>query len=173
MSISNFLSKLIFLVSYIDALSTEGIRFGNNVSVGKNTTIECTGNLKHIGKGLQVGNNVGLGTHGFWGCAGGITIGDDTIFGNYVSLHAENHIFSDMEIPVRFQGVTHQGISIGRNCWIGAKVTILDGVSIGDGCVIAAGAVVTTQFPANCIIGGVPAKIIKYREPTCVSCTTP
>ena len=102
MSISNFLSKLIFLVSYIDALSTEGISFGNNVSVGKNTTIECTGNLKHIGKGLQVGNNVGLGTHGFWGCAGGITIGDDTIFGNYVSLHAENHIFSDMEIFVRF-----------------------------------------------------------------------
>lgn len=51
--------------------------------------------------------------------------------------------------------------------------SFLDGVSIGDGCVIAAGAVVTTQFPANCIIGGLPAKIIKYREPTCVSCTTP
>ena len=116
---------------------------------------------------------MGLGTQGFWGCAGGITIGDDTIFGNYVSLHTENHIFSDVEPPVRFQGVTHQGISIGRNCWTGAKVTILDGVSIGDGWVIAAGAVVTTQCPANCIIGGVPAKIIKYREPTCASCTTP
>lgn len=48
---------------------------------------------------------MGLGTQGFWGCAGGITIGDDTIFGNYVSLHAENHIFSDVEPPVRFQGV--------------------------------------------------------------------
>ena len=100
-------------------------------------------------------------------------INTDNHFGNYVSLHAENHIFSDVEPPVRFQGVTHQGISIGRNCWTGAKVTILDGVSVGDGCVIAAGAVVTTQFPANCIIGGVPAKIIKYREPTCASCTTP
>ncbi|MDO4702718.1 MAG: acyltransferase [Tannerella sp.] len=97
----------------------------------------------------------------------------DVLFRNYVGLHAENHVFSDREVPIRTQGVTHPGISIGRNCWIGVKVAILYGVSIGDGCVIAAGAVVTAQFPANCIIGVVPAKIIKYREPTCVSCTTP
>ncbi len=158
---------------YIDALSIEGTRFGNNVSVCKNSTIECAGNLRQIGKGLRIGNNVDLGTYEFLECAGGITIGDDTIFGNYVSLHAENYIFSDIEPPIRAQGVTHQSISICRNCWISAKVTILDGASIGDGCVIAAGAVVTTKFPANCIIGGVPAKIIKYREAICVSCTTP
>ena len=52
---------------------------------------------------------------------------------------------------------------IGSNCWIGAKATILDGVHIGDGCIVAAGAVVTKSFPDNVIIGGVPAKIIKYR----------
>lgn len=149
---------------FIDALSTDGIVFGKNVSIGKHTTIECSGSLMNIGKGLIVGNNVGLGTHGFFGCAGGITIGDDTIFGNYVSLHSENHIVDDLYKPIRLQGVTRQGIIIGNNCWIGAKATILDGVSIGDGCIVAAGAVVTKGiYENNSIIGGVPAKIIKKR----------
>jgi len=53
---------------------------------------------------------------------------------------------------------------VGRNCWIGAKATFLDGAEIGDGCVVAAGALVRGKFPNNCIIGGVPAKILKMRE---------
>ncbi len=149
---------------YIDALSTEGIKLGKNVSIGKNSTIECTGSLRWIGKGLQIGNNVGLGTHGFFGCAGGIIIGDDTILGNYVSFHSENHVFKKIDIPIKEQGVTHKGIHVGSNCWIGAKVTILDGASIGNGCIVAAGSIVTAKFPNNCIIGGVPAKILKYRN---------
>src|SRR2546423_12223825 len=74
---------------YIDALSEQGIILGNNVSMGMNTKIEGTGNLQFLGKGLYVGNNVGLGSDNFFGCAGGIEIGDDTIIGNYVSLHSE------------------------------------------------------------------------------------
>lgn len=148
---------------YIDALSINGIQLGDNVSIGKNTTIECSGTLKDLGKGLKVGNNVGLGTHGFFGCAGGIEIGDNTIFGNYVSMHAENHNFSDRSQPIRLQGVNRKGIKIGSDCWIGAKVTILDGAVIGNGCIVAAGAVVRGQFPENVIIGGVPARIIKQR----------
>jgi len=149
----------------INALSTDGIVFGKNVSIGKFTTIECSGSLKNIGKGLIVGNNVGMGTHGFFGCAGGIIIGNDTIFGNYVSLHSENHIVEDLNKSIRLQGVTRQGILIGNNCWIGAKATILDGANIGDGCIVAAGAVVTKgYYENNSIIGGVPAKIIKKRN---------
>lgn len=148
---------------YIDALSLKGISFGNNVSIGKYTTIECTGTLKSLGKGLKVGSRVGLGTHGFFGCAGGIEIGDDTIFGNYVSLHSENHNFQDRNIPIRLQGVNRKGIIIGKDCWIGAKVTILDGTVIGDGCIVAAGAVVRGYIPPYSIIGGIPAKVIKSR----------
>ena len=148
---------------YIDALSSEGISFGYNVSIGKHTTIECTGTLKSLGKGLKVGSRVGLGTHGFFGCAGGIEIGDDTIFGNYVSLHSENHNFQDRYIPIRLQGVNRKGIIIGKDCWIGAKVTILDGTVIGDGCIVAAGAVVRGYIPPYSIIGGIPAKVIKSR----------
>jgi len=149
---------------YIDALSTEGIVFGDNVSLGKKITIECTGNLQLIGKGLKVGNNVGLGADNFFGCAGGIEIGDDTIMGNFISLHSENHNYNDALVPIRLQGVTRAGIKIGKNCWIGSKSTILDGAIIEDGCVIAAGSVVKAGlYKANGIYGGVPATFIKQR----------
>lgn len=149
---------------FIDALSIDGISLGHNVSIGKYTTIECSGTVKNIGKGLSIGNNVGMGTHGYWGCAGGVTVGDNTIFGNYVSIHSENHIYTDVTIPIRLQGVERLGVSIGNNCWIGAKVTILDGVIIEDGCIIAAGSVLTNgRYKKNAIYGGVPAKLLKSR----------
>jgi acetyltransferase-like isoleucine patch superfamily enzyme len=148
---------------FIDALSTGGIAFGKNCSIGKYTCIECTGSLKYLGKGLVVGDNVGLGTHSFYGCAGGIDIGDDVIIGNYVSMHSENHNFADRGTLIRLQGVNHKGIKIGNNCWIGAKATILDGTTIGNGCVVAAGAVVIGCFPNDVVIGGVPAKVLKER----------
>lgn len=151
---------------YIDAMGSEGIVCGDRVSFGRETTMIVTGSLQHIGKGIMIGNNVGLGTRGHIGGAGGVTIGDDTIIGNYVSIHPENHNFSDLSTPIRLQGVNHKGIVIGKGCWIGAKATILDGTRIGNGCVVAAGAVVSGTFPDNVIIGGVPAKIIKKRNET-------
>lgn len=147
----------------IDALSTDGVSFGKGVSIGEGTRILCTGSLKSIGKGIKVGDNVGMGEYCHYGCAGGIEIGDDTIVGIYVTMHSENHVFDDIDKPIRSQGVSHKGIKIGRDCWIGAKVTVLDGAVVGNGCVVAAGAVVRGTFPDNCIIGGVPARILKYR----------
>ena len=148
---------------YIDALSIEGMTFGNNVSIGKYTMIECTGSFKQIGKGLIVGDNVGLGTRGNFGCAGGVVIGSNTIIGSYVSFHSENHNYVDKNELIRHQGVSHKGIKIGENCWIGAKATILDGAQVGDGSIIAAGAVVRGIFEKNSVIGGVPAKLLKKR----------
>lgn len=150
---------------YIDALSKKGLICGNNVSLGYFTHIELTGSLKLLGQGMIVGNNVGLGSHGHYGSGAGLLeIGDNTIFGNYVSIHPENHNFADLNIPIRLQGVNGKGIKIGNDCWIGAKVTILDGTVIGDHSIVAAGAVVTGKFPPYSIIGGVPAKIIKMRK---------
>lgn len=148
----------------LDALSHNGISFGNHVSVGCFTRIECTGSFSNLGLGFKCGNNCGLGTNCFYGAAGGIEIGDDVIIGNYVSMHSENHNFEDINKPIRLQGVNHKGIKIGNNCWIGAKATILDGAVIGNGTVVAAGAVVRGQFPDNVVLAGVPAKIIKYRS---------
>ena len=149
---------------YINALSFEGLTLGKKVSLGMYTTIKLTGSLQKIGNYIKIGDNVGLGTHGFYGCGMGfLEIGDDTIIGNYVSIHPENHNYKDLSIPIRLQGVNGKGIKIGKNCWIGAKVTILDGTSIGDNCIVAAGAVLKGTFPDNVIIRGVLAKIMKYR----------
>jgi len=149
---------------YIDALSKNGLTIGNNVSMGFHTHIDLTGSLKNIAKGIKIGNNVGLGSHGHYGSGiGGLEIGDDTIIGNYVSFHPENHNFSDLSIPIRLQGVSGKGIKIGNNCWIGAKATFLDGSQIGNGCIVAAGAIVKGEFPDNVIIGGIPAKVLKKR----------
>jgi acetyltransferase-like isoleucine patch superfamily enzyme len=150
--------------SLVDALSVTGVELGANTSIGRNTRIECTGNLRTIGRGLCVGDNVGLGTDCFYGCGGGITIGDDTIVGNYVTFHSENHQVDNAEKPIRAQGVTRVGISIGNNCWIGAKATILDGANVGDGCVIAAGSVVLAgDYAPNGIFGGTPARLLRSR----------
>ncbi|MFT6338188.1 MAG: acetyltransferase-like isoleucine patch superfamily enzyme, partial [Halioglobus sp.] len=100
----------------------------------------------------------------YLGGGGTLEIGNDCIVGQYFSCHPENHNYSIIEVPIRMQGVTHQGIKIGNNCWIGSKATVLDGVEIGAGCIIAAGAVVTKSFPSNSIIAGVPAKMIKRRN---------
>jgi acetyltransferase-like isoleucine patch superfamily enzyme len=149
---------------FIDALSTESVSFGDNTSIQKKTTIECSGTIKQLGKGLVVGKNVGIGANSYLGCAGGITIGDDTIMGNFVSFHAENHNYQDPGIPIRLQGVNRKGIRVGNNCWIGAKATILDGAFINAGCIVAAGAVVREGvYQENSILAGVPAKVIKSR----------
>lgn len=150
---------------YIDALSTDGVYIGNNVNIGKYCSIEATGSLTNIGKGLVIEDGVGLNSNCFLGCAGGIIIGRDTIIGELVTMHSENHNFSDITRPIKQQGVNRKGIKIGNGCWIGAKVTVLDGAEIGNGCVIAAGSVVTAgKYDDNCIYGGVPAKLIKSRE---------
>lgn len=148
----------------LSALSKNGIQLGNNVSIGAFSRVLVSTSLHHIGDHITIGNNVGIGEFAYLGGAGGLTIGDDCIVGQYWSCHPENHLHTDLILPIRLQGVSRKGIIIGKNCWIGSKVTILDGVTIGYGCIIAAGSVVTNSFPDNSIIGGVPAKILKNRN---------
>ena len=149
--------------TYIDALSFDGISIGDYVVLGRNTRIECTGSLERIGKGLVIGDRTTFGNDCFFGAAGGIVIGDDVVAGQYIRFHSENHNYIDMEKLIREQGVTHKGIRVGNNCWIGSGAVFLDGSALGNGCVVASNAVVTKQYPDNSVIGGVPAKLIKYR----------
>jgi len=149
---------------FISALGKKGVWLGNNVGIGDYSRLVISTSLNHLGEYIKIGNNVGIGEFAYLGGAGGLEIGDDCIIGQYFSCHPENHIADHLEIPIRHQGVVRKGIRIGKNCWIGSKVTILDGVEIGDGCIIAAGAVVNKSFPGNSIIGGVPAKLLKERK---------
>lgn len=148
----------------IDALSTEGVILGDGVVLGRNTCIECTGSLEFIGKGVKIGNRTTFGNDCFFGAAGGIQVGNDVVAGQYIRFHSENHNYLNLNKLIREQGVSHKGIKIGNNCWIGAGVVFLDGAEIGDGCVVGANSVVTKKFTSNLVLAGNPAKIIYSRE---------
>lgn len=110
------------------------------------------------GKNLTVGKNVFLNS----GCKvqdqGGVTIGDNTLIGHNVVLATLNHAFD----PSRRADMCPAPIQIGRDVWIGSNAVILPGVTIGDGAVIAAGAVVSKDVPQNAVVGGVPARVIRH-----------
>lgn len=148
---------------YVSALGTEGVWLGDHVGIGAHGRVVVSTSWSDPGRGIRIGDRVGIGEFAYLGGAGGLEIGADTIAGQYLSTHPENHVVDDYETLVRLQGVTRRGIRIGRNCWIGAKVTFLDGAVVGDHCVVAAGAVVRGEFPDGVVIGGVPARILKHR----------
>jgi acetyltransferase-like isoleucine patch superfamily enzyme len=147
----------------IDGLSREGVVIGNGVNIGPYTVIEASGIITNMGKGIRIGDQSGIGGFSFIGGAGGVEIGSNVIMGQWTSFHPENHVFDNIDIPIRLQGVTRQGIVVGDDCWVGAKVTFLDGARVGHGCVIAAGAVVRGDIPPYSIVAGVPARVIRSR----------
>ena len=148
----------------IDALSLQGVILGDNVTIAKFTTIQCTGVIRSLGLGLRIGNNSAIGAFSFLGAQGGITIGNDVIMGPRVSFHAENHKYSDLHLPIRLQGETQRGIVVEDDCWVGSGSIFLDGVHVGTGSVVAAGSVVTKDVPAFSVVAGSPARIIRRRN---------
>jgi acetyltransferase-like isoleucine patch superfamily enzyme len=147
----------------IDALSRHGIHIGNNVSVGRFSVIECTGILTHLGEGFWIGDNSNLGDYNFVGAAGGVRIGSRVLIGQSVRFHSENHVFTRKDIPIQEQGVTNAGIVVEDDVWLGSGAVVLDGVTIGRGAVVAAGSVVTKDVPPYAVVGGAPAKVLKFR----------
>lgn len=148
---------------HINALSKHGIRLGSNVTVAKGAILICTGVISRLGEGIWIGDNSAVGALSFLGGQGGIRIGNDVIMGPQVKIFSENHHYDKFDTLIRKQGESRKGVLIEDNCWIGAGATILDGVRIGEGAIVAAGAVVTRDLPAFSVSGGVPAKVLKFR----------
>lgn len=110
-----------------------------------------------FGKNISVGEGVFINACCHFQDHGGVTIGDGCQIGHNVVFATLNH-----ELPAERRGVTRPApITLGKNIWVGSNATILQGVTIGDNAVVAAGAVVTKDVPANTIVGGVPARVIK------------
>jgi acetyltransferase-like isoleucine patch superfamily enzyme len=111
----------------------------------------------NFGKNIRIGKNVFINHACTFLDMGGITIEDDVLIGPKVNLITENHPLDRNDR----KSLICKPIVIKRNAWIGAAATILPGVTIGENSVVAAGAVVTADVPANTIVGGIPAKFIK------------
>jgi acetyltransferase-like isoleucine patch superfamily enzyme len=147
----------------IDALTQEGVSLGDRVTIREGSIVNSTSKLDNLGHSLTVEDDVYIGPYAFIGVGGPITIRSRTIIGPRVTLIAEEHRFDGFD-SVREQGVTRQGITIDKECWLGACVTILDGVTIGRGSVIGAGSVVTRSLPERSIAYGVPARVHGTRD---------
>lgn len=111
----------------------------------------------NFGRHIKIGKNVFINHDCSFLDLGGITIEDDVQIGPKVSLITENHPLD----PATRKSLDLKSILIKRNAWIGAGAIILPGITIGENSVVAAGAVVNKDVPANNIVGGVPAKVIK------------
>jgi maltose O-acetyltransferase len=108
--------------------------------------------------GLSVGHHVYIGFGTYLG-QGDITLDNQVLIGNFASITASNHLRKDGSY--RFGGYEAKEVCIGRGTWLAAHSSVMAGVKVGEGCVVAAGAVVTKDFGDHLVIVGVPAKTIK------------
>ena len=127
---------------------------GKNVNIDKYATFSSH---------LSIGDNSGIGKHSF--LQGEVIIGSNVMMGAECLIYTQNHEFSSKEIPMYYQGYKlPEKVVISDDVWIGGRVIILPGVTVGKGAIIGAGAVVTKDVPDYAVVGGNPAKILKFRE---------
>jgi acetyltransferase-like isoleucine patch superfamily enzyme len=138
-------------------------RKSEHITIGDGTFI-LNGSLLHpYGGWISVGRNVGINPYCMLYGHGGLEIGDSVLIATSCVMIPSNHNFDSLELLIRDQGLTCRGIRIEDDVWLGAHVTVLDGVTIGKGAVIGAGAVVTRSIPSGAIAVGVPARVIGSR----------
>lgn len=114
---------------------------------------------------LTIGANTYIGEFNNIRCDEKITIGDNCLISQYVSIISLNHGYKNKNCLIKDQGQYSKGpITIGNDVWIGNHCTILPGVTIGDGAVVGAGTVVAKDVPPYAVVVGNPQKIIKFRE---------
>jgi acetyltransferase-like isoleucine patch superfamily enzyme len=152
--------------AFLNCLSNGGVRIGDNTRFHVGFWLRCDENKEQLGF-FYIGSHCLIQAYGVMNASGGgITIGDHVVMGHHVSIHAGEHTFTDPLRRINEQGTVHQGIVIEDDCWIGAGATILDGVRIGRGSVIGAGAVVKNNIPPYSVAVGIPARVIKERKTT-------
>jgi len=148
-----------FTINEFRALQGPGLKIcleGNN-NIGLYTLIQGSAILK-MGRGSYFsGYNV-------VGVNNGITIGKNVMIASHATIRDTDHATEHTDIPMKEQGIISAPVVIEDDVWIGHAAVILKGVTICKGAVVAAGAVVTKDVPPYAIVGGVPAKLIKYRN---------
>jgi acetyltransferase-like isoleucine patch superfamily enzyme len=156
-------------------LRTDGLCFicpGVELEIGRHATL-------HIGRWAWIGHRTKIRVH-----EGEARIGAKTVMGQECTISAFQHVsigrecivadrvmlidfdhgMVEVERPIRLQGIYKRDVNVGHNVWIGYGACILRGVTVGDNSVIGTSAVVTAEVPANAVVGGVPARVIRMRE---------
>lgn len=141
-----------------------GIKQKYNVTI--NYKSQIIGFVRISGKpfNFKIGNNSHLKSNTFIECSGGVEIGDYFHPGSGLTIFSTNHNYdSPQKIPYDEISIKKK-VVIKDFVWIGANVTLVPGITIGEGSVIGAGSVVTKDVPDFSVVGGNPAKVIKYRD---------
>ena len=166
------------------SLRLRGVRVEGSISVSPNISVErgfrdgkhgtiliadhCTLSrgveLNAWGGAISLGKKVFVGPYTIIYGHGGVEIGEDSLISMHCCILSSNHTIPGRELPIRSQPDILRPTKIGRDVWIGANATILGGVTIGDGCVVAAGAVVSKDLPPYTIASGVPARPVRTRN---------
>jgi acetyltransferase-like isoleucine patch superfamily enzyme len=136
---------------------------GLNISLLENATIHNDVLIQGSGV-FTLGQKSFIGQYSVIGVNESVIIGDNVMVAQSCSIRDTDHAFSRLDIPMSQQGITTAPVVIENDVWIGHGAVITKGVNIGKGAIVAAGAVVTKDVPQYAIIGGVPAKLIKFRD---------
>lgn len=128
-------------------------------SLGQNSVVESYSCINNAVGDVIIGDHTRIGIHNT--IIGPVTIGSHVNLAQGITVTALNHNFSDTTRRIDEQGISTNPVTIEDDVWIGANAVILPGVTIGQHAVVAAGAVVTADVPANTVVGGVPTRIIK------------
>lgn len=145
---------------YCEFINPENILFEGRAYIGNNSLLSAEDGEIIIGNNFSCNTNLHLNAS----IKGKIIVGNNVLIGPNCVIRSSDHIYTDINKPIQSQGHKSEKIVIGDNVWIGANTTILKGVEIGNGAIIAAGAVVNKNVEAFSIVGGVPIKHIKNRK---------
>jgi len=134
------------------------LRFGRWVWIGHGTKIRC-----HEGE-VRIGDKTVLGQECTISAYQHVSIGEQCILADRVMLIDFDHNVAEVERPIRVQGIYKRDVRVGSNVWIGYGAQILRGVTVGDNSIVGAGSVVTKDVPANAVVAGTPARVIRMRD---------
>jgi len=134
------------------------VRFGRFVWIGDRTKIRCHEGEVEIGRKTVIGQECTISAYQR------VSIGEQCVIADRAMFIDFDHGVVEVERPIRLQGIYKRDVEVGSNVWIGYGACILRGVRVGDNAIVGTNAVVTRDVPANAVVGGVPARVLRMRE---------